>query len=195
VEDAVTVFPIPTAGFSILNLGTDVGGDYQFVNSSAGGTAYAWQFGDGGFSDEFSPIHSYEANGGFDVTLTVINEFGCVDTARSSLSVELARGLFVPNAMVIGNTEGAGVFRPTGVGLMEYRALIFDKWGNQLWESTELVGGSPAGEWDGRYRGELVPQGAYVWLVEARFLDGTVWTGMEGPNGKPRPTGSITVIY
>jgi PKD repeat protein len=195
VEDAVTVHPIPTADFSILDLGTGVGGNYQFVNSSTGGTSYAWQFGEGGFSDEVSPTYSYEANGGFDVTLTVINEFGCVDTARSSLSVELARGLFVPNAMVIGNTEGAGVFRPTGVGLMEYRALIFDNWGNQLWESTELVGGSPAGEWDGRYRGELVPQGAYIWHVEARFLDGTVWDGMEGSDGVFRPSGTITVLY
>lgn len=194
IADAVTVHPNPVADFTVIDLGVD-GSSFEFVNNSSGGSAYAWQFGDGGFSDEFSPTYDYTSDGGYDVTLTVITEFGCVDTARQSVSVELQKGLFVPNAMVIGNTGGAGVFRPTGVGLAEYRAFVFDKWGNQLWESTELVGGSPVGEWDGRYRGELVPQGAYVWHVEARFLDGTVWEGMEGEDGKKRQSGSVTVLY
>jgi PKD repeat protein len=194
IDSAVTVFPLPIAAFTVIDLGAELGDSYQFQNSSSTGNAYAWNFGDGTNSDEYSPLHEYATSGAFDVTLTVITAQGCIDTAQYDVDVEIQIGLFVPNAIAVGQGD-AGVFKPTGVGIATYRALVFDKWGNQLWESTELVAGSPSEFWDGRYQGENVPQGSYVWQVEATFLNGLVWEGMAGADGKRRTTGSVTVIY
>lgn len=57
-------------------------GTVQFTNTSTGpGTlSYAWDFGDGGSSNEVSPSHLYSAKGSYLVKLTVNNTEGCSNT-------------------------------------------------------------------------------------------------------------------
>ncbi|RME34109.1 MAG: hypothetical protein D6794_10905, partial [Deltaproteobacteria bacterium] len=46
-----------------------------------------------------------------------------------------------------------------------YRVLrfgVYDRWGNELYEQ---FGGEPV-KWDGRYRGQALPSGVYVWMLE-----------------------------
>ena len=111
------------------------------------------------------------------------------------VELELKTGLFIPNAMAVGEPGEAGIFFPKGTGLAEYHVWVFDGWGNLIWESEALDNGSPADGWDGRYKGKFVPQGSYVWKVNAIFEDGTVWEGMEYSNGKITNTGSIMVFF
>jgi len=111
------------------------------------------------------------------------------------ISVELDKGLFVPNAMAIGENGEAGFFLPKGSGLADYHVWVFDNWGALLWESTALDNGSPSEGWDGIYRGQYVPQGSYVWKINAVFDDGQIWDGMESSDGKKRNTGTIMVIF
>lgn len=195
VDSAVFAYPRPTASFTSIPTGNTGGDEFLFSNTSTGGTEYLWTFDDGQSSDLFEPTHEYDEFGDYTVALRVYNEYGCLDTAQVSLHVDLISGLFVPNAMVIGEAGEAGVFLPKGTGIGQYHAWVFDKWGNLLWESAELVGGSPAESWDGRYQGALVPEGSYTWKVDAKFKDGEVWEGMEQPFGKPKSVGTVTVLY
>ncbi|MEG1584946.1 MAG: PKD domain-containing protein, partial [Anaerovorax sp.] len=45
----------------------------SFVNSSSNGNSYRWDFGDGNFSHETSPIHQYATEGSYLVTLMAVN--------------------------------------------------------------------------------------------------------------------------
>jgi hypothetical protein len=164
-------------------------------NTTIGATDYFWLFGGSDFSDLFEPTYSFPEHGGYDIILTTENEFGCEDTALVSVDVELTYGLFVPNAVATGEPGLAGRFQPIGTGLATYHVWVFDLWGNQLWESTALNGGIPADSWAGRYKGMLVPQGAYSWKIEAVFKNGVVWDGMEQQGRKPSSVGSVTVIH
>lgn len=62
------------------------GEEIALINESTGNiVAYSWDFGnpsDGAnnFSDAVSPIHSYSANGSFDICLSVENTNGCIQT-------------------------------------------------------------------------------------------------------------------
>lgn len=195
VDSAVFAFPRPTAGFiPIANIGED-GSEYTFNNTSSGATEFFWTFGNGDFSQLFEPIYDYPEHGDYDVLLTVYNQYGCEDTAEISIHVDLIAGLFVPNAMAPQEPGEPGLFLPKGTGLGQYQALIYDLWGNLLWESTALDDGSPAEGWDGRYNGELVPQGAYTWKINATFKNGQIWEGMANPDGKLKTVGSVTVLY
>jgi PKD repeat protein len=50
--------------------------EVQFTNQSAGDIlSYFWDFGDGTTSEEQNPIHLYESEGSFDVTLTVTDQY------------------------------------------------------------------------------------------------------------------------
>ena len=97
--------------------------------------------------------------------------------------------------MAIGEIGEASIFLPKGTGIAEYHVWIFDNWGNMLWESTRLENGSPAEGWDGVYRGKIVPQGSYVWKINAVFIDGEVWDGQDFSNGNRGNSGTVMVIY
>ncbi len=53
-----------------------------FDQSIASGAivSWFWDFGDGNTSNAQFPIHTYAANGNYDVSLTIEDEFGCVQT-------------------------------------------------------------------------------------------------------------------
>ena len=66
------------------------------------------------------------------------------DTLQRYIEVNFFGGLYVPNAIIPNDPNpDVRVFQPKGTGLGNYRAMVFDKWGNRLWESTELIEGSP----------------------------------------------------
>jgi PKD repeat protein len=195
LEGAVSVYPSPIADFTANpSPFGEAGNEFDFVNNSVGADLYNWDFGNGDETDEESPFYTYPEYGGYFVTLTAINEFGCADTATHYVSVDLETTLFVPNAMAIGEPGEASLFLPKGEGIADYHVWVFDNWGNLLWESTALENGSPAEGWDGYYKGQTVPQGSYVWKINATFVDGEVWEGVEYSNGKNN-TGTIMVIY
>ena len=50
------------------------------LSYSDGPVQYAWDFGDGGSSNAFSPSHVYNQVGSYSVSLTMITLAGCVDT-------------------------------------------------------------------------------------------------------------------
>ena len=61
----------------------------QFVNNSEGGGIYFWEFGDSETSDEFEPTHVYGSSGEWEVTLTVSDPMGCLDTQSASLTLTI----------------------------------------------------------------------------------------------------------
>ena len=69
---------------------------------------------------------------------------------------------------------------------------IFDKFGNLIWENDEinLIDGSPKVGWDGTSNGTLLPQGTYIWKIDASFKNGP-WQGVGSENKK---TGIVYLI-
>jgi PKD repeat protein len=195
LTSAVTVYQTPVADFTsdYFNI-TDPDGQIQFTNLSTGATTYDWDFGDGNTSTLENPINNYLENGDFDVMLIATSGAGCSDTIIQTVEVELMKGLYMPNAMIVGGDGDFGFFLPKGAGIATYQCMIFDKWGNLLWETSKLVDGKPVEGWDGRYNGVVVPQGAYIWKADATFMDGTQWEGMEYDNGRFSNTGNVTVL-
>ena len=80
---AVINKPLPTASFT----STTVGLTGIFTNTSAQGTAYLWDFGDGHTSAEFSPSHVYGSAGTYSVKLTVVNECGTATFGPQTVNV------------------------------------------------------------------------------------------------------------
>jgi gliding motility-associated-like protein len=74
--EQIKVAPNPTALFTANTIGCEPLTVF-FQNESIGGSAYLWQFGDGGVSTDINPVHTYSA-GIYSVTLTVTSEFGCL---------------------------------------------------------------------------------------------------------------------
>ncbi|MBP6572872.1 MAG: PKD domain-containing protein [Flavobacteriales bacterium] len=82
--DTVRLYPEPVASFAPDTSGC-VPLPVQFSNASTAWTPmqYAWDFGDGNTSNASTPVHDYQIDGVFDVSLKVMTSSGCIDTVES----------------------------------------------------------------------------------------------------------------
>ena len=201
MADTIKVHVVPNAAFDtvINSAGYPYDGLVSFNNLSTNATNYVWSFGDGTTSFDVNPTHTYQAIDTFSAVLIAGNGYGCYDTARSVFYV-IQKALYVPNALqpgFDGSTDLVKVWKPLGIGLLKYQAQVFDKWGELLWESDKLSDWQPVEFWDGTYQGKPCQQGAYVWKINAVFLDGSVWPGMtysKDEGGSTKNIGTITLL-
>jgi hypothetical protein len=106
--------------------------------------------------------------------LKVVDPEGC--TAEDAISVTVQRVVNVFNATALApGSSSNGVFWP-GFGSATRtikRFSIFNRWGNQVYERTNLLPDSTGEGWDGRYEGRFADPGVYVWFLEVELWDGT----------------------
>ncbi len=191
----ITVFQNPDAAFTyhVVNE-PNIDGTTNFTNVSSPIVSSHWNFGDGNTSNDMSPTHQYGNYGAYPVTLIVTDFRGCIDTAVYNIFVDFFSGLWVPNAFVAGGGDGYNIFLPKGTGLETYDLQIYDGWGNLLFETTKLENGHPAEGWDGVFKGEVLPQSAYIWHISARFGNGMIWPGKIYENGQQSMIGTVTLM-
>lgn len=67
------------------------GEQVTFVNTSQQSNTFYWMFGDGSFSTQANPTHSYTSNGLYTVTLIATNTQGCTDTIVKTNYVNVNR--------------------------------------------------------------------------------------------------------
>jgi gliding motility-associated-like protein len=149
----------------------------NFINQSSGGLTYFWDFGDGGTSVAVNPQHHFPTKGFYTVTLITTNQYGCTDTFRIYTRGE--GGIIFPTAFT-PNADGPNggtynpfntdndVFFPFASGIKEFHMMIFNRWGELIFETNDINIG-----WDGYYRGKLCQQDVYVWKAYAKFIDDT----------------------
>ncbi|MDF1672784.1 MAG: PKD domain-containing protein, partial [Vicingaceae bacterium] len=168
----ITVYDDPTAAFT-ANPGQATVFDptYNFIDLSQYNIVnWDWNFNNLGTSNEQNPIFTFpEDTGTHNITLIVVDNHGCIDTVSHTVIVKGEHGVFVPNAFTPdfdGKNDG---FSPKGFGISDvgYSFLIFDRWGEKLFETTDI--NTP---WYGDYKNKLVPNGVYVWKLEFKDLNG-----------------------
>ena len=128
---------------------------------------YAWTPGDGlSCIDCPSPLASpYNAQTLY--TLVVTYNEGCLDTAFIEINTNGVPPLYIPNAFTPDGNGTNDVWFVYGTGIKDFRAMIFNRWGEKVFESTDQFIG-----WDGTYRGEAQPPGVYVYQVDIVYLNG-----------------------
>jgi gliding motility-associated-like protein len=180
----IEVYERPSAQFNLKpRIVYTPGGTLYTDNQSFGASSYLWDFGDGTTSTDYEPEHIYTATGegSFDVSLIAYNEWGCTDTLKVPAAVRVQDGgqLLIPNAFS-PNLSGPGsvngendVFLPLMRGVHEFQMMVFNRWGELLYETS-----NPAEGWDGYYKGKLCPQDVYVYRITAKFGDGQMVTSV-----------------
>ena len=182
-EDIVCVYNWPYASFDMEEslVYTDDPTVY-FNNNSINSDYYIWNFGDGDTSFATNPIHVYPSDPGeYQVILTAFNEFGCSDQYALNVIVYEDDIFYVPNTFT-PNYDGTNeFFKPVitaGFDRSTYRLLIFNRWGEVVFESCD-----PDVGWDGSYGvGQYYPvqDGTYTWKITLRMLqdeNAKIYTG------------------
>ena len=142
-----------------------------------------WDFGDGYTSTEHSPMHEYAHPGEYAVKLEVKSTQGCTgDTLISPAVVVLDEGYIrFPTAFVPSTTGPNGgyydefdkenkVFHPVWGGVVRYKLMIFNRWGEKLFESNDIKVG-----WDGYFAGKVCMTGVYAWRAVGEYYNGEMF--------------------
>lgn len=170
---------------------------FRFEDESTNNpTIWAWDFGDGTTSSLQNPSHTYADTGSYVVRLRVANQQGCSTSTFKTVQIVGVPGyLFVPNSfMPGGENPELREFKAKGSGIKTWKMSVFNKWGQTLWETTELNEGRPAKGWDGTFQGIVQPQGVFFWKIDIEFINGTEWKGMTYDSSAPKRTGVIHLI-
>jgi len=171
-----TVHPNPIADFTTLPnppIVTLIDPVFEFTDLSVNATSWLWEFGDSTLNNTQNPFHTYADTGYYVVTLHVASAFGCTDSISKTVQVKPDFFFAIPNTFT---PEGDGlndVFRPGALlGAVEdnYSFLIFDRWGELIFEGHDLSDG-----WDGTVKGGklIVQSGTYVWTINVTDTEGT----------------------
>ncbi len=161
--DYITVHSIP-----LIDLGADtslcLGSDALLLRNLAlntGKVHYQWSTGDTtGFISVTQPGH---------YNLTITGNNGC--TAKEYIDVQKGCYIDMPN-----------VFTPNGDGINDYffprrvlssavtnfHMLIFNRWGQMLFETYQYKGLG----WDGRFNAQEQPEGTYIYKIEILLQEG-----------------------
>ena len=95
-------------------------------------------------------------------TVTATTAEGC--TAKDDISVKVFIGpeIYVPNAFTPNNDGLNDVFIVKGDNVATVHMLIFDRWGEKVFESENADF-----NWDGTYRGKELNSGVFVYYLKA----------------------------
>jgi gliding motility-associated-like protein len=141
----------------------------QFQNlSSSDVKTFHWNFGNGNTSSESDPLAEMRDSSTKTISLIVTNNDGCTDTFSMKTGSLISDFVFfLPNAFSPDGNEKNEVYKPIGTPyVFSYEMAIFNMWGEKMFETKDITQG-----WDGRYKGEICPQGVYivrVYLVPLR---------------------------
>jgi gliding motility-associated-like protein len=149
-ERNVNVIPGP-----IVDLGNDTSicqANIIFLNASNVGCTYNWSTG------ENSQIIKVFEPGTYSVT---VSNGSCSSFDEILIDI-CATDLWFPNVFTPNNDGLNERFRPIYKGLiMSYQIAIFNRWGQQIYESSDASLG-----WNGTYNDSKCPTGTYYYIVE-----------------------------
>ena len=165
-------FNITSSAFSTFGF-YSIEDPIQFTNTSTGDYAsVSWDFGDGNFSAEENPTHTYLNEGNYNITQTVTYPFGCVYTKQISIAIEKGYSLIMPNAFTPNGDSMNAYFVPESIALSSMELNIYDTWGSLIYsEKGDNIKG-----WDGKINDAEAENGNYYFTLSAKTFYGKTIT-------------------
>lgn len=138
--------------------------------SATGAVTYEWRPAEGlSCSDCASPVVTNPLD---DMTYVAYgyNQLGCL-VGLDSVSIAVNENcsyVLMPTAFSPNNDGRNDLFRPQYKGVVQYDLWVYNRWGQLLFHSRQ-----PEKGWDGMFRNEPQPVGAYTWRLSAQLDDRT----------------------
>jgi len=96
-----TISAPPTINFTMNpTAACAVPANIRFTTSGAGATSWAWDFADGTTSNLQNPVHSFAAEGTYNVKVIATSAGGCIDSAVNSITIKK------PTLAITGTSRG-----------------------------------------------------------------------------------------
>jgi gliding motility-associated-like protein len=123
----------------------DAGGDYTQYKWTPTGDTTQWIIV-GNIADYFVIVKDFR---------------GCNGSDGTKVKRRCPVAVFYPNVFTPNGDGINDVFLPIGNDVVDYKLVVYNAWGQQVFESNNILKG-----WDGMYQGKYAPTGTYVYRSE-----------------------------
>lgn len=137
----------------------------EIINQSIGGITGEWDFGDSTiipYDPGVNPFHYYNYDTtNYVLTLRIANEGGCTDSFKVKICLDDSVYVIMPNAFSPSDDDGVNnefFIYTAGVDKMEFH--VYTRWGERVFYTEDKDF-----RWDGKYQGEFLPMGGYVFQI------------------------------
>jgi gliding motility-associated-like protein len=166
-KNYIRVYQVPEAGFAINKEKTTIVEPNILINSNtlindSLEVTFTINPGDVIFNDD-TVSYNLPDTGTYIITQFLRNGFGCADTAYKTIKVNTGYRVYIPNSFSPNNDGLNDVFTVYGEDIRKFKITIFNRWGEQLYQSFDLKNG-----WDGTVKltDRKVPLGVYLYVIE-----------------------------
>lgn len=173
VIDQSPYFEVSVGADVTINLGEPVNLNASLLGSAMPPLQWKWEPGQGlGCDTCLSTISNPISTTVY--SLILVDGNGCHSSDSMTVFVQRNCSVYVPNSFS-PNGDGINdqlvVYANSCVSRLQ-RSMVFDRWGNLIYSRTDLPANDPGAAWDGRYKGNFVNTGVYVWVIEVEYVDG-----------------------
>lgn len=134
----------------------------NIIDQSTNAANLVWDLGDGTTANNLTNFyHTYTDTGTYCIELIASSPLGCADTTTHCIVIQGESYFYVPNSFTPNNDGLNETFYPVASGVKKYSMAIYDRWGENIWNSAK-----DDDQWNGKLpNGQMVPQGVYVYKI------------------------------
>lgn len=169
------IWPLPEPDFAFEN--GEIFEETTFTNTTTINSSitqnsiadYLWNFGDGTYSSEISPVHAFSEDEIVNVSLIAISLNGCIDSIQKKIRIKGFVNFWIPNSFTPNGNEFNNQWKPifsSGIDETSIQLTIYNRWGEKIWHCTTIDE-----SWDGFYKNQQVPEGTYTWVLDYKLKD------------------------
>ncbi len=166
----IRVDPRPSTNFKVEPEITSILKPEVYLNNlTEGADSFYWNFGNNNDESNIeNPLYKYNSVGNYEIMLVATTQFGCKDTVYRFVRIEPEIRLWMPTAFTPDRDGLNDTFGPKGTNIIDkaYQMLVYDRWGEKIFESKELDLG-----WDGKAKnGDYVSPGVYPYYIKYKDI-------------------------
>jgi gliding motility-associated-like protein len=102
----------------------------------------------------------------------VTDTFGCTASDTINITVDETADIFIPDIFSPNDDGQNDILYVRGHGIKELDFVVFDRWGEKVFETTDINNG-----WDGTYKGGKLFTAVFAFYVKASFYNGNNYEG------------------
>lgn len=97
----------------------------------------------------------------------IANDIGLIESVSNTITITKEPNLFYPSSFTPNGDNLNDTFLVFGQYTSKFDMRIFNRWGQEMYHTADLNQG-----WDGTYKGNLMPEGTYVFTAKITDLEG-----------------------
>jgi gliding motility-associated-like protein len=163
-QNAVQVFEKPIAEFKTFPEIVFIGSDELTLTNLSENALHSYYIIGSDTILGATTTYSFTDEGVYPITQVVTSGLGCSDEITHTVTVEFGSEYYVPSAFTPNNDGKNDEFKIIGSEVKEFSLVIFDRWGNEIFESDDINT-----SWNGiASTDNPMPEGVYVYRLEMR---------------------------